>query len=787
MARKVDGSQTSLIQGVSQQNYAERIPGQCTEQVNMTSDPVLGLSRRAPTELIAELSATLIDYDFTDVDLGPDGQFVIAYKAGSIRMFDLAGIEVTVNYTGSAASYITGGNLSFVSFDGDIYIADRGQETAMSSDTTDSLYTQGEGLVFLLGGQYGRTYEVTVEWGTSNSETFSFATPDGSAASHMLQIATDNIMEELETAFNANATLAAAFTATRKSDVLLITPQNKTTIPEFTLSVDDGDGGANIFALTTEVGDTGDLPRYAPANYLVKIAQSLADEDDYYLAFTQEDGKEGFGKDGIWKECAAPGVAYKLDLATWPHVLTYDSATDEFTLSQGDWADRPAGDDNTNPPPDLLGHTINDLGSFQGRLVLLGGPYVQFSQTNDPTNIWKKSATTLLDTDAFSITSSVKAVADMLKVVPHDRDLVVFSEKAEFIVFGRNAITPTNSSLVLTTSYEADLNADPKAAGRTVFFAIRYGSYTGIKEFFTDSNVDANNARSVTTHVNQYIQGRATQLVSSTDFDLLLVRTDNDPKTVYVYQYVWLNGEKAQSAWHKWTFSAKVRHAFFNQARVVFLMESDAGEMFMEVIDLERTPDFATVGNAIGYQIILDRKSGSAGVNLTLAKDYHEDGMVYVQGAGCPNPGMRAKVISETDTTVTFGRDMEGGTVFYGIPFESRWEPTRPVVRDNADNPITTGDLSIMRYLLHYTGTGAMSVSIESPYYDGYTQVFTGRVVGAIENVVGVSPIVDGMFDMPFGMDVNLGTIAVHSDSFLPMTLQRMEWEGLYVKRGTRV
>ena len=55
---KVDGALRSLIQGVSQQPFRNRLPGQCTLQENMSSNPVDSLQRRPPEEVVGHLFNT---------------------------------------------------------------------------------------------------------------------------------------------------------------------------------------------------------------------------------------------------------------------------------------------------------------------------------------------------------------------------------------------------------------------------------------------------------------------------------------------------------------------------------------------------------------------------------------------------------------------------------------------------------------------------------------------------------------------------------------------------------
>ena len=69
--------------------------------------------------------------------------------------------------------------------------------------------------------------------------------------------------------------------------------------------------------------------------YIVRMqGQNVAREDDYYLRFTQE--TPGFGKEGVWKECASPeGRCTSSMWNTMPHVLEYTDAGFAFGPGSG--------------------------------------------------------------------------------------------------------------------------------------------------------------------------------------------------------------------------------------------------------------------------------------------------------------------------------------------------------------------------------------------------------------------------------------------------------------------
>lgn len=892
----VDGSISSLIQGVSQQPDRERLPGQCELQENFTSDPVNGLTRRGPLKYLGLLIDSADAYKFDDYDGSSLGHFIVGHKQGEIKTFNLDATENTVTMDPGTSSGLSGAALRFEGVDEDIYVVDPTKKVAMLSDTRD--YIENGSLVFLLGGQYGRNYEITVDWqygGIDFTETVSYETPDGSAAAHIENISTTYIAEQLETAFGALTTSAVTtalnaldtnintyqlhfsrlaetcasndtlcqnekaqveaaktailsncaivlaqldvtdnlalrnevqsiqdsataetviteatqtayntargnyatlinagsftsnFTVDRADDVLYIRWSDSTKTDDFSVTADDGDGGTNMLFLNNTTSDVGDLPRYAPHGYVTKVEESAASADDWYLEFIVDDPNvslgEGFGKEGAWVETVAPGVEYKIDPDTMPFVLTKAEDSNDFTFSKGEWGERAAGDDDTNPLPTFVGNTLTDVGTFQGRLAFTSGVNVILSRTNKPTEYFNQSATTLADDDPIDIASSF-GTYELKNIVPHNRDLVLFSDDAQFILFGRAALTPQNSSLVLTTEFETDLRADPVGAGRNIFFPFQYGQYTGIQEFFTEGGEDINDARPVTQHVLQYIEGNPVQLESTTNFNKLLVRTDHNDKDLYVYEYTWVDRRKAQSSWSRWTLPRSIQHMFFVN-NLVYIITRTGTRYELYTLDLDDTPQ-----SELGYRLMLDEQLTLTGVSNTFSVPYSVDSIenyVAVQGSGCPNPGMRVRIESFDSGTVTLSKTMQGGTVYFGKRYTSRYIPTSPFVRDQDGVKIGSGKLTIKQYVVHFDTTGYFKAVVTDDY--GYMQEveYNGRVLSSPSNLIGKPVVTDGAFRVPYKKNADTSALEITSDSHLPCSIVEMEWLGQWRKIGRRI
>lgn len=897
---KVDGLISNLAQGVSQQSRRERLVGQCEAQENLSSTLADGLIRRGGTEYIASL-LTGSGWKFEDYDDDSEGNYIIAHRIGEIRVFNLDGTEIDVTVNDGASTYLLGNELQVAGVEDELYLLDATVETGMLEDTRT--YAPNASIVFMLGGQYGRNYKLTVNYTYDGVETTvvkEYTTPNGSTAAHIEDIATNAIMSQLHTRLlegldtsyvaDYNAVLAAlpnynarlqpfldcigqptnsgfgtptacglanaAFSSARASllnalsaledeltpegahvqlqmDTILsyvnsLEPVPTTAVDEFnlavagyaalldltdlpnlfnidlvddvisvswidptqtgaiTISVEDGDGGINLLAVNGSVEDVGDLPRYAPSNYLVKVTESgAATEDDWYLEFIPNDNTyepgDGFGKEGIWVETVAPDVPFKINPATMPHVLE-KTGDNTMTFKVGEWEPRNVGDLDSNPNPSFIGNPITDIGSFQGRLEFLSGINLILSRTNKPKDFFKQSATANADSDPIDIASSLGNFK-LLTAVEHNRDLIVFSDKAQFVLFGRAAITPENSSLVLTTKYEADLRAEPTPAGKNIFFAFRYGKFTGMQEFFTEGGEDVNDAGIITQHVLRYIAGTPLQLVSTTNFSKLLIRTDDDKSTIYVYEYLWIDRTKVQASWSKWKFPFDIEHCFFVD-NLLYLVSSEGGNTNLYQLDLDRS---ATPG--IGYRVCLDCRITADNIETAIIMPYDlatPEDVVVVQGVGCPHPGLLAEVKSVSGRVITLEDSMNSGTVVVGIPYKSSFKPSSPFVRDRDGNKVP-GALTIKQYTVHFRDTGFYDFTVTDEHGYSGTTSYNGRVLSAPSNRVGQPILRTGSYKHGYKKNVDKSQLELSSSSHLPFSLIELEWEGQWIKKGRHI
>ena len=73
--------------------------------------------------------------------------------------------------------------------------------------------------------------------------------------------------------------------------------------------------GELLNVVTDEVNDITDLPTQCKNGYVVKITNSAATEDDHFVRFDGENGRDG---PGVWTECPEPGRKITIDQGTIP-------------------------------------------------------------------------------------------------------------------------------------------------------------------------------------------------------------------------------------------------------------------------------------------------------------------------------------------------------------------------------------------------------------------------------------------------------------------------------------
>lgn len=807
----VDGSLGSLVQGVSQQPDRARRPGQAEEQLNLRNDEVFGLARRPPTTYNAKIASLVAASVWTDAEYGfvkdENGALLFWYAKGTtFKLIDpTTGADVG-SFTSSYLPATSKGNVAVSSVDGKILVLNKQKVVAMntgvSPDYADDLGT----VVYARGGASGTEFTIVVTDDTmvvtatvKTSNTVADEITTTYIMDHLLGIfdgtypndATHTLTSSTGTETDARNHISANYTLTLIAQHLLIEPDSGSLNARIT--VEDGSGTGLLVAVTDSIKDVGRLPLRARKNQVVKVLGDVAAEDDYYLRFSTESASATGSfedREGVWVEDAAPDTNFRIDQTTMPHVLTESGGS--YTFDPLDWSDKFAGDDASNPDPKFVGETIQDMIEFQERLVFLHGRQVSMSQAQDILNFFFQTATAQLDDDPINVVpTSGRRSNTMRHAVISNRDLVIYADNdAQFTISGRTKLTPQTASIPLTAEFSMNVGVRPQAAGNVVFYASVVGKHTEISEMFLLGQDEVHDRRSVSQHVPKYITGTADSLVADDGNNLVLCwdSSDEDDTRIYVYEYLWQDRQRVQSAWSTWDFTDRLIAAHIDGATVTLVFHQDDNlPAYIVEIDLARND-----ATTLDYELHLDRIVTNVGTTVTLPTLPAGRAYVAVQGAGNYLTGLVGTITEAADNGATKDYDLGPGSGLYliGVAYKTRYVPTMPVIKDRAGVARAKSDLTVARFKIVTADTGPFNMIRETDFEDSadyWIAEWEGFRWDDPDFQLGAVPIDSGVVEFTFEENAATSHMAIETSSHLPLNITEIEWEGSLRGRSTRV
>lgn len=796
----VSSSYRSILQGMSQQPPAERTVGQCTEQVNMTSDPIKGLSKRPPFEYVNSLytgtdnGAKFYSYFRDEVE-----KYVISIDKGTpdkLRVFDLNGVEKTVHTAANVAPYLNSGTAdprdaySLVTIGDKTIIANNTVKVQMSTAKDNTSAAAKNGFVEIRGGGWAVSYEMFKD-GVSKAK---YTTQKGLDAG------------------DDPATLAPAAIATALQSALGSGTVNANTILTGTTisSVDDSKNGDYINLLWKDVRSEGELPGNGYHNKVIEV-KPLEDDDKgaYYVKFqvtSIDNPTDGQFGSGYWVETVALDSENTLNKATMPLVLVR-LPNGDFSLNLGDgtyydgsatitddfiglkWEDRLVGNEDTNPTPSFVDSYINFCGFYQGRLFFLAGENIIFSRGDEFWNFWYKSATVVNATDPVDYSADTGRVTSLKYAAPSDGDLIIIAEDVQLLIDGNKALTPETANITPITYFKLLTTCEPEQAGRYLMLPTPQGEYSGIREFTQDKITATRDAPPITSQVNEFIEGDVIDISVNIAKGIAVFTTNKYNNKIYVYESKYNSEQKIQSAWSYYQLPDDyiALWSVYDKTDLYVVCQNKAsGKRELLAMDIK---DSDEVG--LDYNIYLDRRQTFTNITTSFVVDQWDTDFIAVQAVGCPFPGLLCEhtaVDNGNGTfTITSKFDMQGGTVIYGRKYEAKYIPTRPFVTDGNDVPIRSGYLRVNRFLVSFADTGYLSSSKYDDYLDTVTGIYSGKVVGEKTAKVGEVNVSNGIVKLPFLSDAGHSHLELKSDHYTPMRLVDIEWEGTFTLNKRRL
>lgn len=550
------------------------------------------------------------------------------------------------------------------------------------------------------------------------------------------------------------------------------------------VEIEAGQGDRTTVAINQVVESTDGLPLYAVVGTRITVRPDpTTDKGIYYLQAERiADNPSGMMlEEVVWSEDRNPNEPYAFDNTTMPHKIVFED--DVFTLVQVNYAQRKAGDDNSTPFPEFVGKSIQSIGYFQKRLVVVAENAVYMTETEKLGNWFKKSAIKLLVTDTLSVTTSELGTDVILHLVPHNRDLLCITSNSQFKISGSSAITPETVSMPLTTKYECQVSVAPVAIGNSVYFPIDYGDSTGIQEYTGEKDTSQDFAAPITNHIIGYLTGKARLLVSSPNLEMLaMTTTTSAANTIFIYeQYTEATGKRSQAAWSEWVLSIDetVVDMRFRKNELVVLV-AKGNNLIVKALPMYTRVTTSALDVFLDDMLLLDTDGASVDVPST----YNTDSCVVVRGSGTKNELWKVNYVRVGDTLV-FEENIGEGTVYVGKTFTSEYEPTRPFKYNEDGTVITTDRVRVGKWILSLVETHELTMVKNSDYADKTEVVFESRFVNQYR--LGTISAYTGDWKFSFNEDAELATATFKTDSYLGCTIAGVSWEGQYFQSKGRM
>jgi len=787
----------NLIGGVSQQPDSIRFEGQCEEQTNAISSVVDGLSKRPNTNHIARLVSSAIDSNSFVHFINRDEteKYVIIHDGTALKAYNLLnGNVVQIN---SADSYTVSGTYLATSTARSslkaLTIADStfilNSDTVITEGSTTSSSVATEALIFIQQGDYEKEYGFEIKVG---SDTYKKVFKSGDASSSGNHASSKTILDGVAN-LTADTGNHDGTTATVPSSITLPSANQFTDSNLLILNVSgdfdikpvDGLAGTGIGIVYKEVGSITDLPLFAKNGFEVKVSGDPdLNQDDYYVKFETTSG-ETVGK-GTWVECLAPNVKLGYTTSTLP--LELISTSSGFTLRSMKFADRIAGDNDSNPLASFKDKKLSNIFFFKNRLGFLSDENVIMSEsgfgTVDETqtpkqttfNFSRTTVTTLLDADPIDVSVTSGRVTNLKSAAGFQENLIVFSENGQFVLKGGDILTPRTVSITPVTNFDSDSAVDPITLGAYVYFPYSRSGFTGVREYTVNASTDVYDSTEITEHIPRYIPSDVIAFSGTSSEDALVLVSNNDKSTAYVYRYFFNGQKKLLSSWFKFTFDGEIRGLSFIKSELFFVL-AKSGETHIANMSF----DAGLVDTGVNHNTYLDLRrqvSVAAGASTIDLSSFYTPADNTVKVFSTDGAVIKATNSGATVTLTNGALSSSAATnVFVGIPYTMIYTFSKQMFKQSSGqskSPSAGGIMKLKSCSLFYTNTSFFTVKVTPIFRDTYVNNFTTNIIGTTNLELNLD---DGFFRVPVFSNAEDTKITIENDSALPSHFQSAEFE----------
>ena len=808
----------TLLRGVSQASDSSKQSDHADIQDNADSNPVVGLVKRSGIQHITNLStSTLGNVHIQTINRDVNEQYVAIFSNGNVKVYELDGTEKTVNKP-DGTTYLNTSNprneIKTVTIADFTFVVNTSVTTAM--DTTLSAGNITQAVIFIKQVSNDTVYSVTVDGVTVTDDT----TSDSSLST--AQVATDLA--------NGLSSGLSGFNIARNGSVIHV---KKADGSNFSIDGSDTQGNTQLQVVKNSVQRFTDLPTVSPNGYVVEVkGDESTNFDNYYVKFVTNNG--GTFEEGQWEETIEAGIPFKFNYSTMPHVLirqadgnfrfarvdgdTYTVSGQSFELPK--WGERTAGDEESALDPSFIGRNINNVFFFRNRLGFLADDNVILSNVSEFFNFFPDTVLTVVDSHPIDVAASHTKVAILKHAVTMGEQLILFSEQTQFVLSSSaDNLTPTTANVLVATEFESSDDAAPVGSGSSIYFLTKKGTFAGIREYITQTDVTLKDAANITIHVPRLIPSNIFKLAVSNNQDILVCLGTDNPNKLFINRWLFGGqGQKVLNSWFTFTINAnrRIKNIDFIGTDLFLVIEED------NVVTLEKLPfesDFKETNSEFEFHLDHKVTEGSTGVSIafnagtnktTFTLPYRLRGEMNVVGRylasgetstfvdpnGTTQTLKPATIIQTTNltngstTTIEAEGDYRNAKVIIGEPYDMHYRFSKQRITESPQQnsaEIISSRLQLHHFYIKFEKSGFFQVEVTPENRDTSTHKFSGRLLGAASSAIGELNLETGTFRVPIMSRADRVDIDVKNKTFLPTLLASAEYEAMFHMKSRRM
>ena len=808
----------TLLRGVSQASDSSKQSDHADIQDNADSNPVVGLVKRSGIQHITNLStSTLGNVHIQTINRDVNEQYVAIFSNGNVKVYELDGTEKTVNKP-DGTTYLNTSNprneIKTVTIADFTFVVNTSVTTAM--DTTLSAGNITQAVIFIKQVSNDTVYSVTVDGVTVTDDT----TSDSSLST--AQVATDLA--------NGLSSGLSGFNIARNGSVIHV---KKADGSNFSIDGSDTQGNTQLQVVKNSVQRFTDLPTVSPNGYVVEVkGDENTNFDNYYVKFVTNNG--GTFEEGQWEETIEAGIPFKFNYSTMPHVLirqadgnfrfarvdgdTYTVSGQSFELPK--WGERTAGDEESALDPSFIGRNINNVFFFRNRLGFLADDNVILSNVSEFFNFFPDTVLTVVDSHPIDVAASHTKVAILKHAVTMGEQLILFSEQTQFVLSSSaDNLTPTTANVLVATEFESSDDAAPVGSGSSIYFLTKKGTFAGVREYITQTDVTLKDAANITIHVPRLIPSNIFKLAVSNNQDILVCLGTDNPNKLFINRWLFGGqGQKVLNSWFTFTINAnrRIKNIDFIGTDLFLVIEED------NVVTLEKLPfesDFKETNSEFEFHLDHKVTEGSTGVSIafnagtnktTFTVPYRLRGEMNVVGRylasgetstfvdpnGTTQTLKPATIIQTTNltngstTTIEAEGDYRNAKVIIGEPYDMHYRFSKQRITESPQQnsaEIISSRLQLHHFYIKFEKSGFFQVEVTPENRDTSTHKFSGRLLGAASSAIGELNLETGTFRVPIMSRADRVDIDVKNKTFLPTLLASAEYEAMFHMKSRRM